>query len=146
VIRSIVVCPDAAEPREDVPVSTAPLIAIVDDDIAVREALADLLEAFDLERQAFDGSESFLAAHTPGLFSCLITDINLPGLSGLQLLERMGALEPELPVIVISAQTDPCPREKAMRSGALAFFTKPVNDRELHRTLMSALGRGPAPT
>lgn len=125
--------------------STVPLIALVDDDAAVREALSDLLEVFDFECRAFDGSESFLAAHVPGVFSCLVTDLNLLGASGLQLLERLRVLEPGLPVIVISAQWDPALRAQALRSGAIAYLTKPLNDQVLLRHLVAALGRGAPP-
>jgi FixJ family two-component response regulator len=122
--------------------STAPLIALVDDDLAVREALADLIEVLDLRCQPFDGGESFLARHVPGLFSCVVTDLNLLGLSGLELLERLTVLEPTLPVIVISARTDPDARGRALQSGAVAFLAKPIASQVLHRHLMWALSRG----
>ena len=122
-----------------------PLIAIVDDDMAVRDALTDLIEVFGFEGRAFDSSESFLAAHTPGLFDCLITDLNLVGESGLQLQQRLQELEPRLPVIVISAQTDPAGRARALGFGALAYLIKPINDQVLLRHLASALGRAAPP-
>jgi FixJ family two-component response regulator len=119
----------------------APLTAVIENDAAMREALADLIEVFGYERRTFDSSENFLAAHVPGLFGCLITDLNLPGENGLQLQQRLKVLEPSLPVIIISAQTDCCSRERALRSGALAYLTKPINDQVLLRHLMSAFGR-----
>lgn len=125
--------------------STVPLIALIDDDIAVRDALADLIEVFDFQCRAYDGTESFLADHEPGLFSCLVTDLNLAGASGLQLMERLKALEPALPVILISAQTDAAVRVQALRSGALAYLTKPINDQVLLRHLVLAIERGAPP-
>ena len=125
--------------------STVPLIALVDDDVAVRDALADLIEVFDFECRAYDGSESFLADHAPGRFSCLVTDLNLAGASGLQLMERLKGLEPALPVILISAQTDASVRVQALRAGALAYLTKPINDQVLFRHLMLAIARGRPP-
>lgn len=119
----------------------APLIAVIDDDTAVREALADLIEVFGFEARAFDSSESFLAARAPGAFACLITDLNLVGASGLQLQQRLKAIEPSLPVIIITAQADSSARALALRSGALAYLVKPINDQVLLRHLMSALGR-----
>lgn len=107
----------------------------------MREALADLVEVFGFEQRTFDSSESFLAALVPGLFGCLITDLNLPGDNGLRLQQRLKVLDASLPVIIISAQTDSCARERALRSGALAYLTKPINDQVLLRHLMSALGR-----
>ncbi|MES2033264.1 MAG: response regulator [Pseudomonadota bacterium] len=118
------------------------LIALVEDDLALRDALADLLEVSDYPCRTFEGSESFLAAHAPGRFDCLITDLNLIGASGLQLLERLKTLEPALPVIVISAQTDPSVRRRVLQAGALAYLTKPLNDQVLLRHLAAALGRG----
>jgi FixJ family two-component response regulator len=122
-----------------------PLIAVVDDDAAVRDALADLIEVFGFECRSFDGGESFLAAHAPGVFGCLITDLNLSGASGLQLQQRLKTLEPSLPVIVISAQTDPAGRAQALRLGARAYLTKPIDGEDLLRRLLAALGGGASP-
>jgi FixJ family two-component response regulator len=119
-----------------------PIFAIVDDDRAMREALSELLEVFDFGCLTFDGSESFLAAHTPGCFAGLVTDLNLLGESGLQLQQRLKTLEPALPVIIISAQTDPATRARVLASGALAYLTKPINDQVLLRHLNAALGKG----
>lgn len=120
-----------------------PQIAIVEDDVAMRDALADLIEVFGFDCQSFDSSESFLAAHVAGRFNCLVTDLNLAGESGLQLQQRLKAREPSLPVIVISAQIDPSDRARVLRCGALAYLTKPINDQVLLRHLLSALGRRP---
>jgi two-component system response regulator FixJ len=119
-----------------------PLFAIVDDDKAMREALSELVEVFDFACMAFDGSESFLAAHVRGRFAGLVTDLNLLGESGLQLQQRLRTLDPGLPVIIISAQTDPATRARVLASGALAYLTKPINDQVLLRHLNAALGRG----
>jgi FixJ family two-component response regulator len=116
------------------------LIAIVEDDAAMRDALADLVDVLGFEARAFDSSESFLAAHIPGLFGCLITDLNLLGESGLQLRQRLQNLEPSLPVIILSAQANPGARALALGSGALAYLTKPINDQVLLEHLIAALG------
>lgn len=125
--------------------SKTPLFAVVDDDRAMREALSELIEVFDFACQAFEGSESFLAAHAPGRFAGLVTDLNLLGESGLQLQQRLKALDPGLPVIIISAQTDPGTRARVLASGALAYLTKPINDQVLLRHLTAALGMGGEP-
>lgn len=125
--------------------SPVPLFAIVDDDEALREALAELLEVFDFDCRTFDGSESFLAEHVPGRFAGLITDLNLLGESGLQLQQRLRTLDPALPVIIISAQSDPATRARALASGALAYLTKPINDQALLRHLVAVLNRAPSP-
>lgn len=120
--------------------ATPPLIAIVEDDVAMRESLADLIEVWGFEAQTFDSSESFLALHVPGRFGCLITDLNLVGESGLQLRQRLQALEPSLPVIMISAQADSAARAMALACGSLAYLTKPINHQLLYEHLVQALG------
>lgn len=122
--------------------SIVPLFAVVDDDKAMREALSELIEVFDFACLTFDGGESFMAAYAPGRFAGLVTDLNLAGESGLQLQQRMKALDPPLPVIIISAQTDPATRARVLASGALAYLTKPINDQVLLRHLNAALGKG----
>ena len=111
----------------------------------MREALSELVEVFDFACMAFDGTESFLAAHAPGRFAGLVTDLNLLGESGLQLQQRLKLIDPDLPVIIISAQTDPSTRARALASGALAYLTKPINDQVLLRHLNAALGRAGEP-
>ncbi len=111
----------------------------------MREALSELIEVFDFACMAFDGSESFLAAHARGRFAGLVTDLNLLGESGLQLQQHLRTLDPGLPVIIISAQTDPATRARVLASGALAYLTKPINDKVLLRHLNAALGRGREP-
>lgn len=105
----------------------------------MREALADLIDVLGFETRAFDSSESFLAAHAPGLFGCLVTDLNLPGESGLQLQHRLHALDPRLPVIIVSAQANAVSRDLAMSAGAVAYLTKPINHQVLLRHLTLAL-------
>jgi len=122
--------------------SSVPLFAIVDDDKAMREALAELIEVFDFACLTFDGSESFLAAHAPGRFAGLVTDLNLLGESGLQLQQRLKTLDPALPVIIISAQADLATRTRALASGAMAYLTKPINDQVLLGRLNAALAWG----
>jgi two-component system response regulator FixJ len=119
-----------------------PLFAIIDDDEALRQALAELLEVFGYTCLTFDGAESFLADHAPGRFAGVVTDLNLLGESGLQLQGRLRLIEPALPVIVISAQTDPATRARVLASGAVAYLTKPINDQVLLRHLVAALSRG----
>ncbi|WP_165187488.1 response regulator transcription factor [Caulobacter soli] len=125
--------------------SPAPLFAIIDDDEALRQALAELLEVFGYDCQTFDGAESFMAAHGPGRFTAVVTDLNLMGESGLALQRRLRLSEPTLPVIVISAQSDTATRARVLDSGAVAYLTKPINDQVLLRHLVAALSRSDAP-
>ena len=121
------------------PLSKAPLVAIVDDDEAVREALSDLLMVLDLSCRTFDRAEAFMAEYVPDRFDCLITDVSMPGHSGLDLLQRLRAIGSAIPVIIVTADTNPATRSRAMRGGAYAYLTKPVSSDALFRHLQSAL-------
>ncbi len=115
--------------------SILPLIAVVDDDPAMRQALADLLEVFEFQCRAFGGAEDFLAVHSAGRFTCLITDLDLVTSSGLDLLRQVKLAEPGLPVIIVSAQDSASLRAQAERAGAHAYLAKPLD----HRVLLALL-------
>jgi FixJ family two-component response regulator len=117
----------------------APIVAIIDDDEAVREAISELLQVLDLSCRTFDRAEAFMAEYVPGRFDCLITDVSMPGRSGLELQERLRGLGSSIPVIVITADTNSATQSRALRGGAYAFLTKPVNDSVLFRHLQAAL-------
>jgi two-component system, LuxR family, response regulator FixJ len=114
------------------------MTAIVDDDEAVREALSDLLQVMGLAWRAFDRAESFLADYAPGRFDCLIADIKMPGMGGLELQQRLRALGAPIPVIIITSNTDPATRARALEAGAHAYLSKPVADEVLLLHLQSA--------
>lgn len=117
-----------------------PLIAIVEDNDTMRDALAELVEVLNLPCRTFDAAENFLAAHAIEPFDCLITDVRLPMMSGLELQRRLRAIEPDLPVIVISALSDGRTRSRALELGALAFLPKPIKSEALARCIDAALG------
>lgn len=117
-----------------------PLVAIVDDDEAIREALCDLLMVAGLDCCTFDSAPAFLANGAPGRIDCLITDIRMPGMSGLDLLERMRAEGSDLPVIVLTSVLDPGASARAHALGAQAWLPKPVADDVLLEQLKSAIG------
>jgi two-component system, LuxR family, response regulator FixJ len=121
--------------------SKAPVVAIIDDDEAVREALSDLLLVLDLACRTFDRAEAFMAEYVPGKFDCLIADVNMPGRSGLDLLQRLRSIGSSIPVIIITADTNPATRSRAMRGGAHAYLTKPISSDALVLHLQSALRR-----
>ena len=118
-----------------------PVIAVVDDDDAMREALSDLLQVFAVSCRTFDRAETFLAAYAPRAFDCLITDLRMPGISGLELQKKLKALGSSLPIIIITSSGSSLDRSRAMDEGAFAYLTKPVNDEVLIHHLMAALGR-----
>lgn len=125
--------------------SEMPIVAVVDDDEAVREALSDLLLVLELACQTFDRAEAFMAEYVPDRFDCLITDVSMPGRSGLELQEGLRELGSSMPVIVITADASTATRARALSGGALACLTKPVNDDVLFHYLQSALNRADGP-
>lgn len=118
-----------------------PVIAVVDDDEAMREALSELLRVLSLSCLTFDGAEPFLAANSSQPFDCLITDIRMPGMNGLELQQELNARGSTVPVIVVTSSTDPLIRSRALDGGAVAYLSKPVRDEVLIGHLMVALGR-----
>jgi len=86
-----------------------------------------------------------MAEYVPGRFDCLITDVKMPGHSGLDLLQRLRSLGSSIPVIIVTADTSPATRSRAVKGGAHAYLTKPISSEELLRHLQSALRHvGPA--
>ncbi|WP_181872452.1 response regulator transcription factor [Phyllobacterium bourgognense] len=122
-----------------------PTIAVVDDDVSICKALAELLEVLDFKCQTFDRPEKFLAASISGRFDCLITDLNMKGMTGLELQQKLSAADPDLPIIFMSAQSAAEAKSQALRLGAVAFLSKPINDDVLHRHIISALNRRSRP-
>ena len=116
-----------------------PVIAVVDDDEAIRDALSDLLLVMGYTCHVFDRAEAFLAADAPGRFDCLITDIRMPGIGGLELLQRLKAAGSTMPVITVTSLTDPLIRTRVLESGAHAYLTKPVTVDVLLQSLKTAL-------
>ena len=117
----------------------AALVAIVDDDDDIREALSDLLLVVGLASRAFDRAEALLAEFEPGAFDCIVTDVKMPGISGLQLLQRLRNLDASLPVIIITSDTDSTIRSRALEGGAHVHLEKPIEDHVLLLHLESAL-------
>ncbi len=117
------------------------LIACVDDDASPREALEGFLKAFGFAPAAFSSAEEFLQSDRLVETSCLITDIHLGGMSGLQLQTRLAALGYAIPTIVITAFPDDRIRERALSAGAVCFLDKPFNGEDLLSGIRSALDR-----
>ncbi len=116
-----------------------PVIAVVDDDEAMRDALSELLQVLSMECRTFERAELFLAAYSPGTFDCLITDLRMPGMSGMGLIRELRARGSRLPVIVITSSTGVESRSEAIAGGALAYLIKPVSEELLSQHLNAAL-------
>jgi len=119
--------------------ATAPAVHIIDDDQALRESLAFLLRAAQLEVRSFDSAKTFLDALPDASLGCVITDIRMPDMSGLDLLRRLKELKVGVPVIVITGHGDIALAVEAMKIGAADFFEKPFNDDQLVASVRAAL-------
>jgi FixJ family two-component response regulator len=114
-------------------------IAIVDDDHAVREAMKFLMRSFGYHASTFGSAEEFLDSEQVDDTSCLITDVQMPGLSGIDLQDRLIAGGLGIPIIFITAYSDENVRIRAMKAGALAFLIKPIDPHQLVDHLEKAL-------
>jgi FixJ family two-component response regulator len=117
------------------------LVAIVDDDELIRESLHGLMKEAGFPAQAFASAEEFLNSDELEHAACLIADIRMPGMSGLQLQARLNEDHRRIPIIFITAQGDEKMRMQALRAGAVEFLTKPLNDEVLLDHVRAALGR-----
>ena len=116
-------------------------VFVVDDDRAVRESLALLVQSVGLEVETFSGAGEFLDAYQPDLGGCLITDIRMPGMSGLELQERLTEQGYHIPVIVLTGFGDVPAAVRALKGGAVDFVEKPFNPQALLDLVQQALAR-----
>jgi FixJ family two-component response regulator len=114
-------------------------IAIVDDDDSVRGALQGLLKAVGYSSRAFESAEEFLGSGQQRETACLIADIRMPGMSGLELQARLNAEHCRIPTIFITAHGDEEMRFQALRAGAVEFLPKPFDDEVLVESVRAAL-------
>jgi FixJ family two-component response regulator len=115
------------------------LVAIVDDDDSVRTALQGLLKAVGLPAQAFASAEEFLKSGQQHQTACLIADIRMRGMSGLELQAQLNAERCRIPIIFITAHGDAKMRMQALRAGAVEFLAKPFDDEALLESVRAAL-------
>ena len=111
--------------------SPKPTVFVVDDDTAVRESLRWLIESVGLHVQTYASAREFLDAMEPAQTGCLVLDIRMPGMSGLELQEALAARASSLPVIIITGHGDVPMAVRAMKAGASDFIEKPFNDQML---------------
>ena len=118
---------------------TTKLVAIVDDDDSMRGALQGMLKAVGYPAQAFASAEEFLKSGQQRQTSCLITDIRMPGMSGLDLQAHLNAERCKIPIIFITAHGDAKMRIQALRAGAVEFLSKPFDEEVLLESVRAAL-------
>jgi FixJ family two-component response regulator len=117
------------------------MISIIDDDQFVRESTADLISSLGHEALIFDSGEQFLASGCLKDTACIITDLHMPGMNGLDLQSRLLAGGHRTPVIFITAYPQDAARSRAINAGAVAFLTKPFDESALIGSLETALKR-----
>jgi RNA polymerase sigma factor (sigma-70 family) len=115
------------------------MVAVIDDDPDIREALRGLLRSVGLDVELFASVQEFLASTRPDLPGCLVLDVRLPGRSGLDLQDELAKANIHLPVIFISGHADVRMSVRAMKAGAVEFLTKPVRDQDLLDAIQLAL-------
>ena|ERR1700675_1524847 len=115
------------------------LIGIVDDDDSMRSALQGLLQSAEFSSQSFASAEEFLQSGQQHQIACLIADIRMPGMSGLELQAQLNAERCRIPIIFITAHGDEKMRMQALRAGAVEFMAKPFDDGALLESVRAAL-------
>ena len=122
----------------------APTVFIVDDDASVRASIQDLLESLGLRSEPFETAEQFLQSKRSDGPSCLVLDVRLPGINGLDFQGRLVSAGFQIPIIFITGHGDIPMTVKAMKSGAVEFLTKPIRGQDLVDAVQQALARAEA--
>jgi FixJ family two-component response regulator len=115
------------------------LISVVDDDESARKSTTLLIESFGFQAAGFESAESLLKSGQLHHTSCLIVDVQMPGMNGLQLQSHLAAVGCKIPIIFITAYDNKESRQQAMQAGAAAFLSKPFNDELLLETIRATL-------
>jgi len=117
------------------------IIAIVDDDLSVREGLESLIRSAGWRVETFASAQEFLARPRAEAPSCLVLDLQMPGLSGLDLQKRMAEVELEIPIVFLTGHGNIPASVQAMKAGAVEFLTKPFDEQDLLRAVEEAIER-----
>jgi len=125
--------------HQDGPLTKVPTISIIDDDVAVCKATQSLLRSAGYRVATFSSAEEFLKSERLHDTACLITDLHMPGVSGLELQQQLIARGFRMPIIVITAHPTEDARERAITAGAIGFISKPYSDDRLIGCLEKAL-------
>ncbi|MGR8999259.1 MAG: response regulator transcription factor [Gammaproteobacteria bacterium] len=118
---------------------SAPIVFVIDDDPSVLKAMTRLLNSIELNVAAFASPQAFLEQFQPGIHGCLVLDVDLPSLSGLELQQELAVRGNELPVIFLTGHGDIPMSVRAMKQGAVDFLTKPVHDQDLIEAIHVAI-------
>jgi len=116
-----------------------PTVFVVDDDQAMRNSLKWLIESIGMQVRTYSSADEFLSSYYPGRAGCLLLDVRMPGMSGLELQAYLAQQQSRLPVIIITGHGDVTMAVKAMKSGAVDFIEKPFHDEDLLSSIRNAL-------
>jgi RNA polymerase sigma factor (sigma-70 family) len=119
----------------------APVVFVVDDDSSVRSSLKFLISTVGLQVESFDSADTFLRRKPPDVHSCLVLDVRLPGLSGLDFQRELAARNIRIPIVFVTGHGDIPMSVRAMKAGAVEFLTKPYRDQDLLDAIRIALER-----
>lgn len=126
------------------PAESQPIVIVIDDDNDVREAVADLLRSIGLRTKLFGSVRDFLEWRRPDVPSCLVLDVRLPGLSGLDLQSELNRADIQLPVVFMTGHGDVPMTVRAMKGGAVDFLAKPFRDQDMIDAVQAGLDRDKA--
>jgi FixJ family two-component response regulator len=118
------------------------LISIVEDDQPFRESMRKLLRSLGYTVEAFSSAADFLASPLLAETSCLVADVQMPGMSGVELHKNLKEAGYAIPTIIVTAYPDDVVRDRALKNGVVCYICKPVDDEHLERCLRAALGSG----
>ena len=118
------------------------LVSVVDDDESVRESLPDLLRMFGLEVRPFSSAEAFLASDSLERTGCLVLDVAMPGMSGLELQQELSLRKQNIPIVFITAHSVETVRPRVLARGAVACLFKPFSETAILEAVNAALARG----
>src|SRR5918997_3835817 len=116
-------------------------VFVVDDDASFRESLKNLIRSAGINAETFSSAQEFLASPSTDVGSCLVLDVQLPGLSGLDLQQELAKLDVQIPIIFITGHGDIPMCVRAMKAGAIEFLTKPFRDEDLLNAVEQAVNR-----
>jgi FixJ family two-component response regulator len=125
--------------RQKIPTPHRPTVAIVDDDASVRDTTKDLLDSAGLSAATFDSAESFLQSKGTCAIRCLVTDMRMPGMSGVELCSHLASAGTPIPTILITAYSDEQACVRALETGVTCFLTKPFRPEDLLACIETAL-------
>jgi len=119
--------------------NVSPLVVIVDDDESVRNSIQNLTRSMGFRTEAFESAEAFLNSHLVDQAGCLLLDVRMPGMNGLQLMERLNEMGSTIPVIFVTAHYTEDLRKQALNGRAIEFLSKPFSEKALLDAISAAL-------